>query len=90
VIVFHVLDPAELEFPFDEATRFQGLEGWADLVLEPRALRRAYLEQFDRYLRRIQHGCRAAQIDHVLMRTDRSLELALSSYLASRMKRSRE
>lgn len=90
VIVFHVLDPAELEFPFDEATRFQGLEGWADLVVEPRALRRAYLDQFERYLRRVQHGCRAAQIDHVLMRTDRSLELALSSYLASRMKRSRE
>jgi len=90
VIVFHVLDPAELEFPFDEATRFQGLEGWADLVVEPRALRRAYLDQFDRYLRRVRHGCRAAQIDHVLMRTDRSLELALSSYLASRMKRSRE
>jgi len=90
VIVFHVLDPAELEFPFDEATRFQGLEGWADLIVEPRALRRAYLDQFERYLRRVQHGCRAAQIDHVLMRTDRSLELALSSYLASRRKRSRE
>jgi uncharacterized protein (DUF58 family) len=87
VIVFHVLDPAELEFPFDAATRFRGLEGWADVVVEPRALRRAYLDQFDRYLRRLQHGCRAAQIDHVAMRTDRSLEVALSSYLASRMKR---
>ncbi len=87
VIVFHVLDPAEMEFPFDAATRFRGLEGWADMVVEPRALRRAYLDQFDRYLRRVQHGCRAAQIDHVVMRTDRSLEVALSSYLASRMKR---
>jgi uncharacterized protein (DUF58 family) len=90
VILFHVLDPAELDFPFHDATRFRGLEGWADVVVEPRALRRAYLDQFDRYLRRLQQGCRAAQIDYVLMRTDRSLELALSSYLASRMKRSRQ
>jgi uncharacterized protein (DUF58 family) len=90
VILFHVLDPAELAFPFHDPTRFRGLEGWADVIVEPRALRRAYLEQFDRYLRRLQQGCRLAQIDYVLMPTDRSLELALASYLASRMKRSRE
>jgi len=87
VILFHVLDPAELEFPFHEATRFRGLESWPDVVVEPNALRRAYLDQFDRYLRRLKQGCRAAQIDYVLMRTDRSLEVALSSYLSSRIKR---
>lgn len=90
VILFHVLDPAELDFPFHDATRFRGLEGWADVIVEPQALRRAYLDQFSRYLRRLQQGCRLAQIDYVLMRTDRSLELALSSYLASRLKRSRQ
>lgn len=90
VILFHVLDPAELEFPFEQATRFRGLEGWPDVVVEPRALRRAYLDQFARYRRRLQEGCRAAQIDYVEMRTDRSLELALTSYLASRMKRTRQ
>jgi len=88
VILFHVLDPAELEFPFHDPTKFRGLEGWADVTVEPRALRRAYLDQFERYVRRLQQGCRLAQIDYVLLRTDRSLELALSSYLASRSRRS--
>ncbi len=87
VILFHVLDPAEIEFPFHEATRFRGLEAWPDVVVEPNALRRTYLDQFDRYLRRLKQGCRAAQIDYVLMRIDRSLEVALSSYLSSRIKR---
>ena len=90
VILFHVLDPAELDFPFHEVTRFRGLEGWADVIVEPRALRRAYLEQFERYLRRLRQGCRLAGIDYVLLRTDRSLGLALASYLASRRKRSRQ
>lgn len=87
VILFHVLDPAELEFPFEEATRFRGLEAWPDVVTEPKALRRAYLDEFQRYLRQLEQGCRSAQIDYVLMRTDRSLETAMSSYLSSRQKR---
>jgi len=60
------------------------------VIVEPPALRRAYLEQFGRYLRRLQQGCRLAGIDYVLLRTDRSLGLALASYLASRLKRSRQ
>ena len=89
VILFHVLDPAELEFRFQRITRFQGLEQLPDVVVEPRALRNAYLREFDRYVRRLKKGCRMHRIDYVQMRTDRSLELALSSYLSSRMTRVR-
>jgi uncharacterized protein (DUF58 family) len=84
VIVMHVLDPAEIEFPFDEMTLFHGLEQQADVLAEPRALRKAYLEEFGRYLRKLQAGCRAEAIDYVSLRTDRSLEVVLSSYLAPR------
>jgi uncharacterized protein (DUF58 family) len=87
VILLHVLDPAELEFPFDRVTLFRGLEGLPEALVEPRSLRRAYLRQFDGFVRRLKTGCRAAQIDYVLLRTDRSLATVLSSYLASRMKR---
>jgi len=85
VILFHVLDPAELDFPFQQITMFHGLEQLPDVVVEPRALRKAYLEEFGKYVRRLKKGCRMHQIDYVQMRTDRSLEVALSSYLASRM-----
>ncbi|MBV8315161.1 MAG: DUF58 domain-containing protein, partial [Planctomycetaceae bacterium] len=42
VIVFHVLDPAEIEFPFRDTTLFRGMEGLPDVLTEPHALRRAY------------------------------------------------
>ena len=84
VILMHVLDPAELEFPFQHATLVRGLEQLPEVLVEPRALRKAYLAEFERYLHRLKRGCRMHRIDHVLLRTDQSLEVALSSYLASR------
>lgn len=84
VIAMHVLDPAEMDFPFDETTLFRGLEQQPDVLAEPRALRKAYLAEFGRYLRKLQAGCRAQAIDYVPLRTDRPLEVVLSSYLASR------
>ena len=87
VIVLHVLDPAELQFPFRQATLFRGLEGWPAATVDPRALRTAYLAEFERFLRDVRRGCRMLQIDYVTLRTDQSLEVVLSSYLASRRKR---
>jgi uncharacterized protein (DUF58 family) len=84
VIVMHVLDPAEMDFPFERITFFRGLEQLPDVLAEPRALRRAYLAEFGRYLRRLQAGCRAQAIDYVPLRTDQPLEVVLSRYLASR------
>jgi uncharacterized protein (DUF58 family) len=84
VILLHVLDPAELEFPFQKATLFRGLEDAATVMVEPRALRRAYLDEFGRYLRQLQEGCRTQRIDYVQVRTDQPLDVVLSSYLASR------
>jgi uncharacterized protein (DUF58 family) len=84
VILLHVLDPAELDFPFRNTTLFRGLEQLPEVLVEPRALRKAYLEEFNGYLRRLKQGCRMHRIDYVPLRTDQSLEVALSSYLASR------
>ena len=85
VILLHVLDPAELDFPFQQITMFKGLEQLPHVVVEPRALRKAYLEEFGRFIRQLKKGCRMHQIEYVQMRTDQSLEMALSSYLGSRM-----
>jgi uncharacterized protein (DUF58 family) len=84
VIVMHVLDPAEMDFPFERITLFRGLEQLPDVLAEPRALRKAYLAEFGRYLRKLQAGCRAQAIDYVPLRTDQPLEVVLSRYLASR------
>jgi uncharacterized protein (DUF58 family) len=87
VIVFHILDPAELEFPFRDPTLFKGLEGVPDVLTEPHALRRAYQDEVKTFLDDLRRGCRAANIDYVPLRTDQSLDVPLSSYLASRSAR---
>jgi len=89
VIILHVLDPAELDFKFQRLTLFRGLEDLPHVLVDPVALRRAYLREFDQFVRRLRKGCRMHRIDYVEMRTDQSLELALSSYLSTRMTRAR-
>jgi uncharacterized protein (DUF58 family) len=85
VVLFHILDPAELDFPFDNITLFRGLEELPDTLVDPRALRKAYLREFGQFVRALKKGCRMHQIDYVQMRTDQTLDIPLSAYLASRM-----
>ena len=87
VILFHVMDPAELEFPFQQATLFRGLEQFPDLLTDPRTLRQGYLEQVQGFIQQMRHGCRNQNIDYVQLRTDANLSVALSSYLAQRLSR---
>ena len=89
VIVFHILDPAELDFPFRDTTLFKGMEGIADLLTEPHALRKAYQEELGDFLETLKKGCRMIDIDYVPLRTDQDLDVALSSYLAARANRGR-
>ena len=84
VILLHILDPAELDFPFRETTLFHGLEDNANLTAEPRSLRKAYLREFGGYLRRLKKGCRAERIDYAMIRTDRPMDVALRECLGTR------
>src|SRR3954447_4497517 len=65
VIVFHILDPAEVDFPFRDTTLFKGLEGMPDVVAEPHALRRAYQEELRTFLDALKKGCQSIDIDYV-------------------------
>ncbi len=89
VIVFHILDPAEIEFPFRDTTRFKGLEDMTEILTDPHALRRAYQEEVQSFLKSLEKACRMADIDYVPLRTDQNLGIAMSSYLASRSARIR-
>jgi uncharacterized protein (DUF58 family) len=84
VIVFHVLDPAEREFPFRAMTRFLGLESLGEVTCDAAALRQAYLEEVERWSGEVRHGCRQDRIDYVPLTTDIPLDVALTSYLATR------
>jgi uncharacterized protein (DUF58 family) len=85
VVVFHILDPAELDFPFHEPTRFHGLERARQVMTDPRSVRRAYLKEFGNYLTHVKNGCRSQAVSYQLIRTDQPLDRALSHFLGTRM-----
>ncbi len=85
VIVFHVLDEYELTFPFQRMTMFEGLEEYPKLLVDPRALRQAYLEEAERFCSEIKNGCSKMMIDYVRISTDQELGVELTKYLAGRL-----
>jgi uncharacterized protein (DUF58 family) len=90
VVVFHVLDPAEVEFPFRQVTKFKGLEVPEELLTDPAALRDGYLAELSAFTDAVRKGCRLADIDYVPLRTDQPLDTALTGYLATRSARTRK
>ena len=85
VLVFHVLDDDELDFPFNGATRFEGLELPRHLSCNPRALRAGYLAALSAYLEEVRRGCAGNNVDYALLRTSQPLDAALVSYLSKRL-----
>lgn len=84
VMVLHVMDSDELEFPFQGNTMFQGLEDTGRLLVEPRALRKGYLEALETFLKEVKRKCVAGRIDYKLVSTADHLDAALLSFLAAR------
>ena len=89
LIVWHILDAAEIEFPFDEPTRFEGLEGMSTVETDPRSLRRAYQREFQSYLKYTEKICRQSAMDYQRLATDQPLNVVLWRYLAGRAQKIR-
>ncbi len=84
VLVFHVLDKDEVEFPFERMTMFDGLEDMPELLVDPRGLRDAYLKEIGDFQDEIRRGCLRNRIDYVKVVNSQELGVILSSYLAAR------
>ena len=83
VLVFHVLDPDELDFPFDRATRFEDLETDEEVMAVPGVVRAHYLKEIGALIERYRRELGAAGIDYQLLNTKEPLELALLKYLST-------
>ena len=88
VMVFHILDDDELDFPFNGTTKFEGLEDLPQLMCDPKALRDGYLEAVEEYLVEVRRGCTRLGIDYNLVRTSDTLDAVLSRFLFRRADRS--
>ena len=84
VMAFQILDPMEIEFPFEDTTLFKGLEETGELLTEPRALREGYLQQLRLHTEELQRLCRGMHVDFQRMNSGESLDVALSGFLATR------
>jgi len=85
VIVFHLLDPAELSLPFDGNILFEDLEELnLRVVADPRAIRKTYREVVEEFTSRMRQECHDNIIDYQLISTSTPLDRALASYLSWR------
>lgn len=86
VIVLQTLDPAEITFPFDDITRIEDMENRREVASDPRAFRKTYLEELNRFLNTVRAGCLEAQIDYALADTSQPFDTFLGDYLARRQR----
>jgi uncharacterized protein (DUF58 family) len=87
VVVFHVLDPAELTFPFEAPARFQDLESGEVVTAMPRSVRADYLSAIGGLLETYRRELSLAGIDYQLLQTSQPLDGALLAYLSARSRR---
>jgi uncharacterized protein (DUF58 family) len=87
VIVFQLLDPNELTFPFKGAARFRDLESAEEITADPLNIRRTYLRELARLTLEYDRALRGAGIDYVQLDTSQPLDFALLTYLAARSRR---
>lgn len=87
VIVFHVLDPDELNFPFERPARFADPETSEEVIAAPDVVRRHYLDELRAMLALYERELRVAGIDYCLLDTSKPLEHALLAYLRTRGRR---
>ena len=89
LIVFHLLDPAEIEFPYDEAASFQDLETGRKMPVVPEKLREQYRLLVQEHVAALAKSCGENRIDYALFNTATPLDHALFKFLATRAKLSR-
>jgi uncharacterized protein (DUF58 family) len=84
IIVFHLLDPAELEFPFKKILTFMDMETDERLQVDPRYVRDGYVEEINAFIENYRRECSERNIEYSLTTTDQPYDRMLLDYLARR------
>lgn len=85
VILFHIMDPYEIDFPMDGTVQFVGLEGTGDIKLQPKTFRKAYLERFRAHVIELQQMCENNGVEYVPANTGKPIQELLLGYMTSRL-----
>ena len=89
VILFHILDAAELDFPFTKGAQFIDLETGERLLADPRTLAREYRQAFADFLEQYRKPCAELKIDYRLVNTSHDLGPLIRAYLEERRRLSK-
>lgn len=84
-VLFHILDPDEIELPFDGLTIFDSLESDSKVLVDPASIRKIYRQRIKEFLERTKRECQESGVEYQLVTTDQPFELALMSFLAKRL-----
>lgn len=85
VALFHLLDPAEVELPYEGLTLFEGLEGEGELLVDPDDVRERYQQEMSAHLQKIERDCREGDIEYFRVLTTDPLEKVLLDFILGRM-----
>jgi uncharacterized protein (DUF58 family) len=86
VVIFNVLDPAELNFDFKSPALFQDIETGRNMYVDPAATQKSYEQKLRKHLTTVKSTCRNLGIDYHLFSTERPFDLALLEFLQDRMR----
>ncbi len=84
LIVFHVLDPAEIDFDYTDASSFEDLESGEQMPIVPDALREQYRAMIGEHTAALAAKFSEHRIDYTLVNTGEPLDSALFRYLSAR------
>jgi uncharacterized protein (DUF58 family) len=84
VILFHVFDKAEIDFPFRDLVAFHDLETNQRIQVDPLYVRDQYVAQLEEFIENYRRACAEARIDYVLTDTSVPYDLMLTKYIAKR------
>jgi uncharacterized protein (DUF58 family) len=84
VILFHIMDPFELNFPFQGTVEFIGMEKIPNITTRPAEIRKSYLKRMNEFRDRVRLGCERNNVHYQLVDTGRPLHEMLTGYLAFR------
>ena len=87
VIVFQVLDPNEIHFPFKGAAKFTDVENADEVIADPSRVRESYLEAMAGLRSRYERELKGAGIDFLTLDTSKPLDFGLLAYLDTRGRR---
>jgi uncharacterized protein (DUF58 family) len=87
VVLFHLLDPAELSLPYEGLTLFQGLEQEGELLVDPDDIRERYIVEMQAHLDQIERDCRETDIEYRRIVTTTPLDAVLLDFLYQRLDR---